>query len=41
MITPYKGFNIDAEGTNLLEQGKEHYVYPVPRTISLGVNVSF
>ena len=30
MITPYKGFNIDAEGTNLLEQGKEHYVFPIP-----------
>ena len=41
MITPYKGFNIEAEGTNLLEQGKEHYAYPIPRTMSVGVNVSF
>lgn len=41
MITPYKGFNIDAEGSNILEQGNEKYVYPVPRTISLGINVNF
>jgi len=41
MLTGYKGFNIDAEGSNILEQGNEKYVYPVPRTISVGVNINF
>ena len=41
MFTPYKGFNIDAEGNNILEQGKEHYAYPMSRMVSIGINVSF
>lgn len=41
MLTGYKGFNIAAEGSNILEQGNEKYVYPVPRTISVGVNINF
>lgn len=42
MITPYKGFSVDAErNSSVLQQGAEKYAYPMPRTYTFGVNVSF
>lgn len=42
MITPYKGFSVDAESnSSVLQQGAEKYAYPMPRTYTFGVNVSF
>lgn len=42
MITPYKGFSVDAESNScILQQGTEKYAYPMPRTYTVGVNVSF
>lgn len=42
MITPYKGFSVDAESnSSVLQQGAEKYAYPMPRTYTFGLNVSF
>lgn len=42
MITPYKGFNVEAENnSSVLRQGFEKYSYPMPRTYTIGINVTF
>lgn len=42
MITPYKGFSVDAESnSSILEQGTEKYAYPMPRTYTVGININF
>ncbi len=42
VITKYKGANpeVNDSGTNALVQGIDYTSYPVPRTISFGVNVN-
>ena len=42
MLTPYKGFNLEAESSSsVLQQGIEKYGYPMARTFSFGINLSF
>ena len=42
MLTPYKGFSVEAERySNILQQGQEHYAYPSARTMSVGINLVF
>lgn len=40
-FTNYSGFTPDVNSGNILERGVDKYVYPLPRTITLGMNVSF
>lgn len=40
-FTNYSGFTPDVNGGSALERGVDRYSYPLPRTVTLGVNVSF
>ncbi len=40
-FTNYSGFTPDVNGGSALERGVDRYTYPLPRTITVGVNVSF
>lgn len=40
-LTNYSGFTPDVNGGSALERGVDRYTYPLPRTITLGLNVSF
>lgn len=40
-FTNYSGFTPDVSASSALERGVDKYTYPLPRTITLGVNVSF
>lgn len=40
-ITNYSGFTPDVNGGSALERGVDRYTYPLPRTVSLGLNLSF
>lgn len=41
-ITKYSGFNPDiGNGGNPLARGNDYGIYPIPRTISLGISLSF
>ena len=40
-FTNYSGYTPDVNGTSALERGVDRYTYPLPRTITIGVNVSF
>ena len=40
-FTGYSGFTPDVNSSSALERGVDRYTYPLPRTITLGVNVSF
>ncbi|MDX9881193.1 MAG: TonB-dependent receptor [Prolixibacteraceae bacterium] len=39
--TNYSGFTPDVNGGSALERGVDRYTYPLPRTITIGINVSF
>lgn len=42
MLTPYKGFNVQGEDhSDVLQQGAEYFTYPMARTLSVGLNVTF
>lgn len=42
LLTPYKGFNVEAEeSSSVLEQGREYFAYPMARTFSVGLNITF
>ena len=40
-FTSYSGFTPDVNGGSALERGVDRYTYPLPRTITVGLNVSF
>lgn len=40
-VTNYSGFTPDVNGGSALDRGVDRYTYPLPRTITLGLNVSF
>ena len=40
-FTNYSGFTPDVNSSSALERGVDRYSYPLPRTITIGVNVSF
>lgn len=40
-FTNYSGFTPDVNGGSALERGVDRYTYPLPRTITVGINVSF
>lgn len=40
-FTNYSGFTPDVNNSDVLQRGVDKYTYPLPRTISLGLNLSF
>lgn len=41
ILTPYKGLSINGGTQDILNQGYESFNYPLPRTLSLGLNINF
>ena len=40
-LTRYSGFTPDVNGGSALDRGVDRYTYPLPRTVTFGLNVSF